>query len=685
INDILDFSKIEAGKLDMESIDFSLEHVLDNLANLLGFKAEDKGLELLFDLDADAPTALVGDPLRLGQVLINLGNNAVKFTEEGEVVVSVRVAEADDDAATLHFTVRDSGIGMTPEQQTRLFQSFSQVDTSTSRKYGGTGLGLTISKRLTEMMGGRIWVESEPGRGSAFHFTARFGRQPGAEEQSAIGEAELASLRTLVVDDNATARQIMSAMLDNFGIRVDSVDRGSAALESVGEALTGGDPYGVVLMDWRMPGMDGLRTTAAIRERLGQDKAPPVILVTAYGREEAIQEAQGMDLSGILVKPVSPSTLLDSILLTLGREGTERIGAASRQEDHYEAAVHLRGARVLLVEDNEINQELALELLASAGVVAEVANNGQEALDTLQRQRFDGVLMDVQMPVMDGYFATREIRKQDRFRDLPVIAMTANAMAGDREKVLEAGMNDHIAKPINVRDMFTTMAKWITPNPSLEPAAAETSPEVSPAGPIPELPGIDVDAGLATTQGNRRLYLKLLRMFRDGQRDFVKAFREAEQSDDPQGPTRVAHTLKGVAANIGAPAVQGAAKELEAACREGAARELVEERLAEVEAALLPVLAALDGLSEERRTAAPAAGTPLDVEALQPLLEGLRTRLEEFDADALGLVEQVGEKLEGTEHSPVVDRLEKLVEEFDFEQAIMAVDELAGTLELELS
>ena len=472
INDILDFSKIEAGKMTMEAIPFHLEDVMDHLANLVGMKTEDKGLELLFNTAPDVPTALIGDPLRLGQVLINLGNNAVKFTDSGEVVIGVeKVVERGGDLE-LHFWVKDTGIVMTPEQCSKMFQSFSQADASTTRKYGGTGLGLAISKNLVELMGGRIWVESEPGKGSTFHFRAHFGVQAHPQARRMFNAGELRGVRVLVVDDNAAAREILSTMARNFGLEVDVAQDGNQALRLIAEADTKALPYDLALMDWKMPGMDGVETVRQLRrEDLGQ--TPTVIMVTAFGREEAMGSAheRGVELGHVLTKPVTPSTLLEAIGETL-HKGVE---ITTRQEERADdCAQHMQalsGARVLLVEDNDMNQELAMELLRQAGMDVVLAHHGQEALDILARHSqggaaakpFDGVLMDCQMPVMDGYTATREIRKNPLYKDLPIIAMTANAMSGDKEKVIEAGMWDHIAKPLNVGAMFATLAKWIKP------------------------------------------------------------------------------------------------------------------------------------------------------------------------------------------------------------------------------
>ena len=465
INDILDFSKIEAGKLSMEHIGFRLEDVMDNLANLVGMKAEDRGLELLFDCAPGLPSALVGDPLRLGQILTNLGNNAVKFTDRGEIVVGVEAVSQTSSEAELHFWVRDTGIGMTPEQCAKLFQSFSQADASTTRKYGGTGLGLSISKRLVEMMQGRIWVESVPGQGSTFHFHAHFGVQQQLAPQRMFRADELQGLRVLVVDDNAAAREILSTMARSFGLEVDVARDGREALTLIAEAARRHLPYDLVLMDWKMPQMDGVECVRQLQQDASSN-VPAIIMVTAYGREEAQGEAgqRGVQLSSVLTKPVTASTLLEAIGQALGKGALAETRAGAKNERTEEAMQRLAGARLLLVEDNEMNQELATELLQSAGIEVVLARHGQEALDILARDdRFDGVVMDCQMPVMDGYTATQAIRQQARFAQLPIIAMTANAMSGDKEKVLAVGMNDHIAKPLSVDQMFATLAHWIRP------------------------------------------------------------------------------------------------------------------------------------------------------------------------------------------------------------------------------
>ena len=676
INDILDFSKIEAGKLDIEEVNFRLEDVFDNLANLVGLKAEEKGLELMFDLPGDLPTALVGDALRLGQILVNLGNNAVKFTEDGEIIVAAKVVEQDDEQVALQFSVRDSGIGMTPEQQQKLFQSFSQADTSTTRKFGGTGLGLAISKNLTQLMHGDIWVESEQGEGSTFHFTVVLGKQQGEVSLRRSAVSELGALRVLVVDDNANAREILSSMLASLGLRVDQAGGGETAIALLQDADEY-DPYKLVLMDWKMPGMDGIETTRTIQGEAGLNEIPTVIMVTAYGREEAIQASLDVDLSGFLTKPVTPSNLFDAIMLAMGRGEA----ADSRAHEHVHEVSSdiekLKGAKVLLVEDNEFNQELAMELLTSNGLFVQLANNGREALEILEQEIFDGVLMDCQMPEMDGYEATRKLRKIPEMVDLPVLAMTANAMAGDREKVLAAGMNDHIAKPINVGDMFATMANWITPS---QPLADTANPEFA-AKPevlsIPDIAGVDTEIGLKVSQNNAKLYRKLLSKFRESESDFVSRYQHSLESGNFEEQERFAHTLKGLAGSIGAMGVQTAAADLEKASRDKVSEESLRELLAKLDEALSPVL---DGLGIFDRDKAQSKAGVLDTEQLKSLLGQLRELVEDDDTDAIEIIGEL-EELPGIQaHSVLIKKLSNAVINYEFEDALTALEKLESEL-----
>ena len=532
INDVLDFSKIEAGKLEMEKTEFWLDDVFDNLASLVGMKAESKGLTLRFDIPSTVPAALIGDPTRLGQIIVNLGNNAVKFTDTGEVIIGVEVERSTEDQVDLHFSVKDSGIGMTPEQQTRLFQSFSQADSSTTRKYGGTGLGLAICKQLVEMMNGLIWVESAAGQGSTFHFKARFGLQH------------------------------------------------------------------------------------------------------------------------------NPSPKMDH----------------AKRDTQSAAMLKLAGAKVLLVEDNDLNQELAVELLRQAGIDVTIAENGQRALDVLQEvSDFDGILMDCQMPVMDGYLATREIRKNPQFKTVPIIAMTASAMVGDKEKVLAAGMVDYIAKPLNVSDMFSTMAKWIVPaNPvaAFIPVVSAVKLASESSESLPDLPGIDTRIGMVTTMQNHKLYRQLLKMFHEGQHNFAETFAAAQKDADSSAAMRVAHTLKGTAASIGAQGIRVAADELEQACENNMPPETIDRLLAKTLLELTPVIAGLTSIVADKIVETSSQNAALDNAKIETLFAQLKALLEDNDTEASDVLEELIAICQGSSFAGMLQRVAMAVEHFDFELAL---------------
>jgi PAS domain S-box-containing protein len=675
INDILDFSKIEAGKLELEEIPFDLHgEVLENLSNVIGLKAGEKGTELIFDFDQELPYALTGDPLRLGQVLINLMNNAVKFTEGGEITLRIHVIESDEQSVRLHFSVIDTGIGMDEEQRSRLFQSFSQADTSTSRKYGGTGLGLTISKRLVEAMGGGISVDSTPGKGSTFGFTVQLGRADPAQLPSQHDvDSEVRDLKVLVVDDNPTARVILSRYLKSFGYTVQDAGSGEEAMEIL-EGSDPGTPFDLVLADWKMPQMDGVEVAHRIEIDSKLAKIPAVLMVTAFDREELLREIGDAPVKGVLVKPVSPSTLLDGILNAFGKGVARRAGSGS-----VALPSHVLGARILLVEDNEINQQVAREILEGAGVQVTIADDGQQGVDTLlaQADYFDAILMDVQMPVMDGYQATREIRNDMRFKNLPIIAMTANAMVSDQEDAKAAGMDDHVAKPIDIKNLFTVLGKWIEIPEERRLAFAaslKTPVETSPdAHELPLLAGIDTAAGVSRVGNNLKLYLSILKKFRTSQADAAAQIEAALQAGDRKTAERLAHTLKGVSGNTGADGLQEAARQLEAAIRRDSADPadelgIVREQLAVV----LDSLAVLDDGS--------AAVSLHDDQPpgarLAPLLDKLRALLEDDDADAAAVLDELRELLAGQPLLEKLDALGQAIDDFDFELALQQLADL---------
>ena len=571
INDILDFSKIEAGKLDIEEIDFDLSETLSNVANMITVKAQEKEtLEVLFRIDPKIPPFLIGDPLRLGQVLVNLGNNAVKFTEKGEIVLTTELMQQTDGQVTIQFNVRDTGIGLTKQQCSKLFTAFSQADSSTSRKYGGTGLGLNISKRLVNMMQGEIWVISEPGVGSEFIFTAKFGMGQAKTKESQIISDDLKGLKVLVVDDSKTARQILIEMLLTFNFIVDQAPSGKKCLELVHQSINN-KPYDLIFMDWKMLGMDGIETSKQVLAMNGLNPPPKIILVTAYSQDSGRASIKQIGIDGLLIKPISSTSLLQEIMQAFGKAKTKKISANNSLEA--ELAQPIRGAHVLVVEDNEINQQVAQEILEGAGLKVTIAENGQYAIDQIHQTNFDIVLMDIQMPVMDGYEATMAIRKESKFDKLPIIAMSANAMTQDKEHAKKVGMNDHVAKPINIKELFTTLVKWIEPKERQVPDNVQvkqdkTTDESTESIEIPDLPGIDVENGLARISGKKKLYMKMLKKFYADFTDTTQQIKKALQDNDSETAERIVHTVKGLSGSIGATTLHITAGDLESAIRQ---------------------------------------------------------------------------------------------------------------------
>ena len=570
INDILDFSKIEAGRLGIEYINFQLEDVLNNLANLVAIKAEEKQLELLFKIDEDVPQGLIGDPLRLGQVLINLADNAVKFTDKGEIIVSVSIVQKSDSRVTLQFSVQDTGIGLTQEQCGRLFQAFTQADTSTTRKFGGTGLGLAICKKLCAMMGGDILVDSVYGEGSAFIFTSVFGVHSEVKAPR-VPAPDLRNKRALVVDDNRASRDIIQSMLEPMTFKVSQAISGDEAIEHITNADKGGISYDIVYMDWNMPGIDGIATSVKIR-KLDLSLQPKIVMITAYGREDVMQQVVDINLDGFMVKPVNRSMLFDVTMQAFGKEGIKRHNKNIGQDKEQQVMEEIGGARILLAEDNETNQDVAKEILEQAGLVVDLANNGKEALEMIKNQKYDLVLMDIQMPELSGLDATRCVRSlESEKKDIPIIAMTAHAMAGDREKSLEAGMDGHITKPINPEELFDTLLKWIKPGDRNIPEylidKITVKSGTSDSQFMSSIPGIDVDLGMKRIGNNQKFYRKLLVKFYNENIDSVSQVKQAITEDDLEQTALLIHTIKGVAGNIGANDLQAASYEVELAIR----------------------------------------------------------------------------------------------------------------------
>ena len=778
INDILDFSKIESGQLDMEHVPFRLDDIFENIAVLVGQKADEKGLEILYSIDSNVPHNLVGDPLRLGQILTNLSNNSVKFTEKGEIVISCKLEEVWEGKARLRFSVKDTGIGMTQEQQSKLFQAFTQADGSTTRRFGGTGLGLTITKRLVEMMDGDIFVESEHGAGSTITFSASFGI--GTEDKSTDHPTSSAlKSRILVIDDNDAAREVLRSLIVGFGFRVSSAASAKEAFEMLEEADKS-EPFDLVFIDWRMPEMDGVEAIRHIKNNLNLSNMPRIIMVTAFGRAEIQQQAEQAGAMAFLHKPINQSMLLDTIMEALSGSRSSGMSHDLPQRTHSTYAGEMirddvvRDAQILLVEDNMVNQQIATELLEDAGAQVTVANNGQEAVDFVFNSKrtppFDLVLMDLQMPIMDGYGATKKIRSEPRFSSMPIIAMTAHALIEERQRCLNVGMNDHISKPIEVDKFFAVLTHWLKdvvfgiqyskprspesglykedrevdtnthatagtaeavpdkpdatksdaakpvslesaqtippktqpamqsdprPNPSevRQPSASPGAPPGAPSGvkpagqagvaaakpTMPPLPGIDTVKALSRLGGNVKLYRNLLSQFLRYNGNADMELSKILEEGDIGAAERLSHTLKGLAASIGADDLTSVAAELELAFRNGTdgKDDAVQDMLARCALELKAVREVLEPLFAEQKaaeqTAAPAI-PKLDKEAASRLLQELRGLLAEDDSDAMRVVEENRAMLQALFEARDLNLLVEAVQRFDFENALSLLD-----------
>jgi two-component system sensor histidine kinase/response regulator len=689
INDILDFSKIEAGKLDIEQVEFGLDAVLEQLTDAIGYQVEHKGIEFLIRYDVTIPPLLIGDPLRLGQIMLNLCSNAVKFTEQGEVELAFRRIKADEDDITIQVCVRDSGIGMTPEVQAKLFEKFTQADQSTTRRFGGTGLGLAISKNLVELMGGRIRVEdSQPGQGTTICFTVQLkvARQsPRTDLVEQVGPL-LTGIRVLVVDDNEVSREILAEMLRFFQLEVGIAADGQAALDAL---ATASNPYDLVLMDWRMPGMNGDEATRRIHAEATIPHQPKVVMVTAYGREDVIRLAEQAGVDGFLIKPVSPSTLLDTMLSVLGRRRVLGDGENIRRgTPDLATSGQLAGTRLLLVEDNEINREFATELLRSEGIQVDEAMNGQEAVDKVQQQDYDAVLMDIQMPVMDGLEAARRIRAlatapdaqkdSERFARLPIIAMTALAMAQDAEQSQAAGMNDHVTKPIAPDRLMSVLTKWMMSyGRARRPAAATSQAGELPAD-LAALGSLHVREGVRRIGGKADAYRKQLRRFRENYAEAIAELRRLATEQGAKPAEEYCHALKGVTGNLGAHDLYKEVTLIDNQLKQG---KLPESGAFDAAETLLQQLVReIDGLAAQAAQTPAVAASPLAPEAVRALLAKLAHSLEYDLGAAEPLLAELRAGAVGTPLEKEVAAISALADVFDIDAALAQLKKLEASL-----
>jgi len=672
VNDILDFSKIEAGMMSIETIDFSLDQVMRNLADMSLHRANDKGLELLFDIASDVPDRLTGDPLRLGQILLNLVGNALKFTEHGEVTVAVSLVATEEVDMRLHFEVRDTGIGMTQEQCQRLFTPFTQADSSTTRKYGGTGLGLSICRRLVELMDGEISVRSAPGAGSCFLFALPFGR--GVQIAQAHGALGVLGMRVLVVDDNAGVCAILHHQLESLGFAPHTLSSGEEAVAEAIAAESRGKPYGLLIADWPLPGIDSIEVIRRIRAHKNM-ALTPAILMTSDEDGNRISDAIGeLKVGAILAKPSTPSTLFNAIAETMRSNGHAVIATHRPAGEIVPDA--LRGRHILLVEDNDVNRELAEEILSTAGMRVDTACNGHEAVVRAGACRYDAILMDCHMPVMDGFEATRRIRATPEIGTIPILAMTASVLIGDRELCIAAGMNDFVAKPVDVANLFTKLAKWITGTPAISPKILEdiaTTPTV-------ESPIIDTQSALARLGNNQTIYEHLLDRFRQDQSDVTSRIRTALACADHDTAKRLAHTLRGLAGNVGATELAHVSLQAEQGIARNDAADTVNTQLVQLESALQRVFAEIDARPvPERALIAPVTtSTEMEMNSMKLRLPVLYALLQSDDAEALLHLVELRPVL--SQHLPAeeLDRLSRLITHYEFEAAAEILQDIAG-------
>ncbi len=699
INDVLDYSRIEAGKLALESIPFELNQVLHNVANLVALKAQEKGLELLLLVDEDVPRHLLGDPLRLSQVLTNLANNAVKFTDNGEIVLHVGVALSENRAESaapgtvqLVFSVSDTGMGIPADRLPDLFSPFTQVDGSITRRFGGSGLGLAICRQLAELMGGRIEVSSVVGEGSRFQFSVRLAM--GRERSPAQTHSHhLEGRRVLVIDDNHSARTVFASMLVHFGMRADTCASGEEGLARLAQAAANGDPYQLVLLDWLMPGMDGIQTA----QRMNQNAAalggvPAVLMITAGSYEKVMDKLSAAGLQRVLSKPVSESSLHDAMLEALLGATMAQAHRDNRERQHAQQRDYsqIRHARILLVDDVELNRVVALAFLRQVGLGADIAVNGQQAVEKINENPYDLVLMDIQMPVLDGLAATQRVRKDPRFAHLPILAMTAHAMSGDRERSLAAGMNEHLVKPIDPEVLYAALLRWIPPRaaqPELngpgglsQVPQAEADPQAD--DPIAPLDGIDVARGLVNHLNRPALYRQILCGFNQEFGTTADDIEQAIATGDFTLARRLAHSMKSAAATIGAMELSQCARQLEDCYAQGATAPAEFQAFV---AALRRVVTSVAGVavlwapSAENGPMAPA----VPVAAQLASVEHLAALLKADDASAGRVLSNLRSQLTDPRLQDDLGLLRDLIDDVEYDEALTVVARLRATLALQ--
>jgi two-component system sensor histidine kinase/response regulator len=691
INDILDFSKIEAGKLDVEIIEFDLDEVLKNVGTIVQHKIHDKELEFLFNMEPDVPQHLIGDPLRLGQILTNLVGNSVKFTEKGSIIISVTTEKLEEEKITLRFSVKDTGIGMSSKQAEGLFKPFMQADTSTTRKYGGTGLGLSISKRLVEMMDGKIWAESKKNKGSDFLFTATFKIQKSHLQDNFRDRTNLKDLRVLVVEDSPDSLIVMERFLKTFEFKPYPVSNGQEGMDLLEKQNSKGEPIDLVISDYHMPDMDGLQFFNSVKKLKSLCKQPSFMIVTGDGREKAIDELESSQVDCYLFKPINRSDLFDAIIRIMNKQNIRKKDKEKVEKKAAKSNWENENIQLLLVEDNEINQEVAQELLERAGFSITIANNGKEGVEAAYKWDFDCILMDIQMPIMDGFEATKIIKTDTKNKNTPILAMTANAMVNDIEDCRNAGMDDHIPKPIDPKKLLSTLEKWLGDRISEAKDLSETTIDnkSSLEEMISNLPGINAEPALQRFSGNTKLYASTLVKFCENNQSVVESITRALESGDVDTAKREAHSVKGVSGLIGAERLFEVSGVLEQKIKEQNG-EGVESYFRDFSEALQLVLTSLERVkdaskSDDSSSEEISEDVEIDTEKVKQLLKDVEFHLKESDAEVLESLEGLKEELKGCGVNAVIGDLEDKLSCYDFDEANDVLGDLAKSLNISLT
>jgi polar amino acid transport system substrate-binding protein len=696
LNDILDFSKIEAHKLDLESVPFDLFEVLENLTNMFCMKQDEKQIEIFFSVDQDVPNLLVGDPLRLGQILINLLSNAIKFTDRGDIIISISVQKQRNENVTLAFSVKDAGIGMTEDQVNRLFQPFSQADTSTTRKYGGTGLGLTICKRLVEMMDGKIQAASVYGEGSTFSFTSKF--QMDSQKNQSRRPMDLTGKKAVVIDDNETCRNILYYLLTHLNMKVTLFSCEKEYVQWL-NTVDNEKQMDLILIDHGMPDTDSLCLARQIKKELILNSPPIILMDTIYGRESVLDDAAQKIISHVIVKPIPPSILYQTVSNIFQPDICVSDGSHKQKSDEKASACDFHEQTILLVEDNIINQQVAYEILTQKGLCVNIADNGSKAIEMIKEKldkdalMYDAILMDIQMPEMDGYETTRAINAlyNESNRAFPIIAMTAHAMSGDKERCIQAGMDDYISKPIQPKQLFNVLSQWLTKSRQIvvSQPREKSEPCMNPMEmAIKQLEHINIEEGTKRLGGRLKLFNNILQEFCLSHKDYPSMIMAAIQAESFTKVHEISHTIKGVAGNLSADGLLDAAQEIEKHALKQDKRACLNQ-LSEVEKAFNNVVRDAQLLKQILKNCACEKALPektsfKNKNELESVLRNFYQSLINHNMTATIHFENINQRITDKVINPYMKKISAAIDQLDFEQAKTILIQMADILNVQL-